>query len=55
MKIEIKLENPKSCEGCPCLDYETLTSNINYTCNKIYEGIYCILKRPQKCIDENGE
>lgn len=57
MKIEVKLVNPKYCEGCPFL---RINSGFYYYCH------YCDYKirnpefvdshvRPKKCIKENGE
>jgi hypothetical protein len=63
MKIEIKLDNPKSCDNCPLLIIPNITgTSLDYPSSK------CILKynlnwndnkevfiRPKQCIQENGE
>jgi hypothetical protein len=59
MKIEIKLENPKYCDECPCL---------NIDCGGYYDCHICQYMeleimadengqyiRPKKCVDENGK
>jgi len=60
MQITIKLEDPKSCKGCPLLN----TKRTQIMRDKgISRQIFCIpcpakrysLKRPTKCIEENGE
>lgn len=54
MKLEIKLDDPKCCLRCCCLD---LTRGY---CNNLkiylkYEVGKCNFPRPQECIDKNGE
>lgn len=62
MKIEIKLKDPKYCNGCPLIgEPATISGNL-------YRPIHCVfgydircnfagsyIDRPQKCIDDNGE
>jgi len=54
MKIEIKLADPKYCNGCPELE---LADDAWWTCDKHYlipqESL--LVERPAKCIEENGE
>lgn len=55
MKIEIKLKDPKYCNGC-WLIYE----NYGYFCclnywNTYFDSIDEKIKRPQECIDKHGE
>ncbi len=58
MKLEIKLKDPKYCDGCPCLInaccvYFRLIPNIQYEgdgSNVRFKGYV----RRQKCIKENG-
>ena len=63
MKIIIKLEDPKSCTGCPCLFYEDDGANCNlysyYENPSFPEDIKMKFKRHKpvrlkKCIDERG-
>ena len=66
MKIEIKLDNPKYCNGCPCfVREETSIMPLKKLCNLYglhftyihikpkYTGHYQFI-RPKKCIKENG-
>ena len=63
MKIEIKLENPKYCDGCPCLreDYYNCSCRLSDYPLKFrrvkskYTGLYGHYIRPQICISENGK
>lgn len=61
MKIKIKLEDPKSCEGCPCFYSGFWKPNKRVCgCTMDYFINLEILRtskkrRPQRCIDENGE
>lgn len=51
MKIEIKLDDPMYCDGCPCLD-------CFYNCQLFSTSVrttYRVLVRPQECIEKNGE
>jgi len=55
MKIEIKLDNPKSCKGCILLK-KLFNNNEDWFCRKYnhyWTSEHC--DRPQICIDENGE
>ena len=59
MRIDIKLDDPRYCDGCPCLneDYEEGEScNLGYDIDyqKTESGKWHNI-RPQKCIDEHGE
>ena len=64
MHIDIKLDDPRYCDGCPCLHKDTeepTTCSLNYPdeyeyldYEKIKSGKFGYL-RPQKCIDEHGE
>lgn len=55
MKIKVKLQNSRECEGCPYLDkgyccyYSQMINISNST------GYEVINQRLRKCIDENGE
>ncbi len=55
MKLEIKLKDPKYCDGCPCSVY--FDDRLYRRCNLDYiiDGRYYRMKRPQKCIKENGK
>ena len=62
MKLEIKLKDPKYCDGCPCLDdeYDTcdfhklhLEIDTRDLKSDIKETMFYYI-RPQKCIEENG-
>lgn len=66
MKLEIKLKNPKYCNGCPLLfiNHATAPSAITHylDCRRYYTNGLAQgypfdekLVRPQKCIKENGE
>ena len=68
MKIEIKLEDPKSCSGCDFLVWRSkgmdYLSGYGYFCRRFVESDIrymkyrrggASIKRPQRCIDENGE
>ena len=54
MHIDIKLDDPGYCDGCPCLNEKDKPRwdkcNLGYFDCAI--GKYL---RPQKCIDEHGE
>lgn len=57
MKLKIKLDDPKSCIGCPCLNY-LIPECFLY--GEFFSSMYLDKKnnnviRPIKCIDENGE
>jgi hypothetical protein len=59
MKLEIKLKDPKFCDGCPC--YYGGDNGYGYFCNEygdaageLKQNIEFKIIRPQKCIDENG-
>ena len=60
MKLEIKLKDPKYCDGCSCLGgfltagcghYDKWLGRLKYRYGK-YKNKTVI--RPQKCIKENG-
>ncbi len=56
MRIEIKLSDPKYCEGCHLLSYDEdgyVVCNIGY--GLIRELHTYRWTRPQECIIENGE
>ena len=65
MKLKIKLENPKYCNGCPnlfggytddftdCFYNEDYILKVKMRRGKKYNTFKVI--RPQKCIKENGE
>ena len=62
MKIEVKLDNPKHCDGCPCRQERKSKYELGGACYQFTErcGKYPelgILKaiRPEICITENGE
>jgi len=63
MKIEIKLENPKSCEGCIFLQKGRYQGVRQVFCYLRYEtGWYDTEKldinnivRPMECIEKNGD
>ena len=58
MKLEIKLKDPKYCDGCPCVFGKVEEFNemeefcLLYRVNMPDENGNSI--RPQKCIKENG-
>ena len=57
MNIKIKLDNPKYCNGCPCLSLYKCSYNDDWKVKSvfiIYEKRW-EHPRPQKCIKENGE
>jgi hypothetical protein len=58
MKIEINLEDPKFCDGCPCIGWTDIGSELwceidggMEADNKSIDKII----RPQECIDRYGE
>lgn len=56
MIIEIKLDDPKSCEGCPCY-YDILECTLDMYDKDIgvkRDANYDVI-RPQECIDKHGE
>ncbi len=55
MKIEIKLDDPKRCRGCPCLNRSG--NYIWYVCGWGYDlrPVKYGDDRPQECIDKHGE
>lgn len=56
MKLEIKLPDPKYCNGCPYLNHqfcEYFSTILFLEKSKKLKGIP--VKRPQKCVEENGE
>ena len=60
MKIEIKLPDPKYCNGCPCLRASMDSADCHFMpliLERDYDAIpmarYII--RPQICKDKNGE
>ena len=63
MKItkEIKLENPKRCDGCPMLIFRNIYDEIYFDITCYYEHFTHKrqtnknIERPQSCIKENGE
>ena len=64
MKLEIKLKNPKYCDGCPCcqqlrldeLEYYCSVDNVELRDASKQTGDYTgDVIRPQECITENGE
>ena len=65
MKItkEIKLENPKRCDGCPNLRYAkvgyesscVLKYHITEAIHKGFLKDTFYIERPQSCVKENGE
>ena len=69
MKIKIKLENPKYCNGCPCVHdwymgeqgmfcYHYKTKLKIVTAKETYSNgvfIFSKLKRLKKCVKDNGK
>ena len=62
MKIEIKLDDPKSCEGCPALWWSAVPRQllVRAMCKLDYKHGEAIKRgdmptRSTKCIKENGE
>lgn len=59
MKIEIKLDDPKFCDGCPCChvegpcDDDVCEMNHWIDCHRTVSGYKII--RPHACIDAYGE
>ena len=63
MKVEIKLEDPKHCNLCPCHYIEILGTDTLYGCTMNYykpktrktpEDVSFDFKRPKRCIKKNG-
>jgi hypothetical protein len=52
MNLKIKLKDPKSCEGCPWLEYYTESICQLYNFNV---GNSKGTKRLERCIEENGD
>lgn len=62
MRVEIKLKDPKSCEGCPCLMQHPHYNPFyrHYTCGEGYYHMHAVEKkkypkRPKRCVEDNGE
>ncbi len=59
MKLNITLEDPKLCDGCPCREDEHptwQTGGILHRCRAGYKKAWAWKpKRPQRCIKENGK
>jgi len=56
MKIEIKLKDPKSCEGCP-MEHESNNHDgewEGWECSLCYDYNENTKVRPKRCIKENG-
>ncbi len=62
MKLEIKLKDPKYCNGCVCLhdmteehiDHGVRLNCLTYSTIILKESYWDNVYRPQKCIKENG-
>ena len=59
MEIKIKLKNPKSCEGCPCVNND---DDYWYNCNlgyfkslHNYKTFILGENSPKECIEKHGE
>ena len=56
MKIEIKLKDPESCEGCPLFVFDCVMEKgsecVIYTDHSV--GTHEEPKRPKQCKEENG-
>ena len=67
MKIEIKLPDPKYCNGCPCLIKQAMTKDkccvgfpIEYSMTKTRRRVRFkdnapLVLRPKICIERHGE
>ena len=58
MNLQIKLKDPKYCDGCPCLNYEFDDCNIQEMPDletTVIKGNHFRRIRPQKCRLENGD
>jgi hypothetical protein len=55
MKAEIKLGDPKYCDGCPFLHVIQYSSYCHYKYAVKCDWIKCHTIRPQRCVEENGE
>lgn len=57
MKIEIKLDDPKYCDGCPWLNFDFVMCDLTYDFKELcrYEYETAKILRPQSCIDKHGE
>lgn len=56
MKVNITLNNPKLCEGCPILYDGIVACNLSYWPYQDPElDDERNVIRPQQCIDDNGE
>ena len=62
MKIEIKLENPKSCDGCPCRHSSGYGGSPDCQNEELFPNWQELIPndnalhtiRPQACIDKYG-
>lgn len=61
MQIEIKLENPNQCWGCPCFYWDSRPDSPKSTCSFYMDEIYTgkdkgkfFAIRLKKCREENG-
>ena len=65
MQINITLKDPKSCEGCYLKEYDEYNGHSGWHCytspndglTNYRKTLYCFrrtLKRPQRCVQENG-
>ena len=61
MKLEIKLKDPKYCDGCPCIaevSIEHVDPDLKWYCafydKDLTDPIMGMVDRPKKCIKENG-
>lgn len=59
MKVEIKLKDPKFCNGCPMLQYNERMASCHECClNKSWridcDGLGQYIRHPQ-CVRDNGE
>jgi hypothetical protein len=57
MKLKnVKLQNPKNCLGCPCLETGTIFCKLyNIVLEEDPEALGIFYKRPKRCIKENGK
>lgn len=58
MKIEIKLDDPKSCYGCKMLSLHNFEDCNVFVCMMGFEapsGCDGEFERPQECIERHGE
>lgn len=53
MKLNITLEDPKYCDGCPCHRDDNLNICTYYTV--LFKGAIDKTLRHKQCVEENGE